>query len=104
MVDIDPEDDAQLRAYFHSETAQIPWSELQRYFAQGIVLQVDPELDLVEVAFQLARDNRDCFEAWIAEQKIAHVQDTQAQVWVESEATVWAVVAAPWVLVQNRNG
>ncbi len=86
------------------ETSQIPWHELQRFFASGQAIAVDSSLDLVDVAYQFSRDNKTQFEQWITEKKVAPVSDPQALQWFEENTSVWAVVIKPWVLVQDKNG
>ncbi len=93
-------DEEQLRAEFHQQTAQISWHELQTHFAHGAVVIVNSELNLVEVALQLQRDNKAQFEQWIADGDISAVSDEQAQQLFDDNPRVWTVVAAPWVLVQ----
>lgn len=44
------------RAKINQEMARLPWREPQRFFAQGWVITVAPELDLVELALCCARD------------------------------------------------
>ena len=94
---------AVLRREFLSQTARIPWQELQPHFAHGSVVRVSSALDLVEVAVQLGMDNTAQFQAWIDAGEIAPVSDTEAGRWIEQNATLWAVVAAPWILVQDRD-
>lgn len=89
------------RAKVNLETSRIAWKELQRFFASGAALSVSPELDLVEVAFQISEDNRDAVAGWINAGRIGPVSDAQALAWVESDAEVWAVVVSPYVLVQG---
>lgn len=84
------------------ETAQIPWHELQRFFASGLAIAVSPEIDLVEAAYQFSMDNKTEVEQWIKDQKVAPVSDQQALQWFEQESSVWAVVVKPWVLVQEN--
>ncbi len=98
----DEERAALLRREFLSQTARIPWQELQSHFAHGNVVRVAPALDLVDVAVQLGLDNAAQFQAWIDNNDIAPVSDAEACRWLELEATLWAVVAAPWILVQDR--
>jgi len=93
--------EALLREEFHQQTARIPWHELQRYYAAGSVIHVGSDLNLVEVAVQLGMDNTEQFQAWIAAGDIAPVQELEAQAWFDENSTLWAVVAAPWVLVQD---
>ena len=40
----------------HSETALIPWKDLQRFYAQGNVLCISESLDLVQIAVWFAED------------------------------------------------
>ena len=84
-----------------SETAKIPWQELQRYFAAGKVMLVAGGLDLVEVACALEADDAERVKAWIESAQLAPVSDEQAKDWVAADATLWAVVINPWVLVQT---
>lgn len=90
------------RNKLNRETAQIEWSALQRYFAGGHVIHVADGMDLVEVAYQFAKDNKELVQQWLIEQKVMTVSDAQATTWVEQNATLWAVVVAPWVLVQSQ--
>jgi hypothetical protein len=47
------------------ETSQIPWKELQRFFASGAAVFVAPDLDLVDVAYQFSIDNKDQVAIWM---------------------------------------
>ncbi len=87
-------------AKLNTETARIPWRDLQRYFAAGHVVAVDPGLDLLEVGSALIADDKPAFEAWLDEGTVAPVSDGQAAAWYEADALMWAVVVNPWVLVQ----
>ena len=89
------------RAKINSETAKIPWLELQRFFAAGKVMLVAPELDLVDVAYALQRDEVEQVRTWSENKQIAPVSDDQAKDWIASEELLWAVVVKPWVLVQT---
>ena len=92
---------ALLRDDIHSETSKIAWSELQRFFAAGKAIHIAADLDLVEVALQFANDNSTLVAEWMANGKISAVSDEQARHWYDSDASVWAVVVKPWVLVQD---
>jgi hypothetical protein len=95
------DDSVQLaRAGLNQETAKIPWSELQRFFAGGVAIGVAPELDLLEVAYQMSRDNTPCINLWMADGQLAAVSDEQALQWLQADTVVWSVVVRPWVLVQ----
>lgn len=88
------------RAKVNLETSRIPWKELLRFFAGGTVIAVDASLDLVEVALQISQDNKAQVEAWMADGKVGRVSDEQAREWLEADASMWATVVKPWILVQ----
>ncbi len=89
------------RAKIISETAKVPWQELQRFFAAGKVMLIAPGLDLVDVAYALQEDDVDQVKAWTESQQVIPVPDDQAKEWITSDALLWAVVVKPWVLVQT---
>ncbi len=95
-----PELEEVTRAKMNLETARIAWRELQRFFASGAAIYVSPELDLVEVAFQLSEDNKAQVLAWMEAKQLAPVSDDQALEWYDANADMWAVVVSPYVLVQ----
>lgn len=102
MADTDAEKlQTLLREEIHAETSKIAWSELQRFFAAGKAVYVSVDLDLIEVAIQICNDNSDQVRQWMETGKIAPVLDDQAKCWIDADATVWAVVVKPWVLVQD---
>jgi hypothetical protein len=88
------------RAKMNLETARIAWHELQRFFASGSAIYVDPALDLVEVAYQISEDNKEQVLKWMETRRLAPVSDEQARAWHEADADMWAVVVSPYVLVQ----
>ena len=88
------------KAELNQETSLIAWHELQRFFATGQAIYVAPELGLIDVALQVSENNSSQIQDWTQALKIAKVNDDQARQWYESDASVWAVVVKPWVLVQ----
>jgi hypothetical protein len=91
-----------LRAKINGETSRMAWSELQRFFAAGTVIAVDPALDLVDVAMRIANDDKQAVAAWMDAKKVGRVNDAQAAAWVETNTELWAVVVKPWILVQDK--
>lgn len=91
-----------LYAKLLGETASISWQELQPFFARGALLRVASDFDLIEAAQAVAQDDREKVAAWLASGHIAKLEAEQAQDWHERDPALWAVVVAPWVLVQER--
>jgi hypothetical protein len=93
--------ESELKARLNAETARIGWCELQRHFARGVLVRVSPDLDLVEVACAVVRDDNASMGSWAAEGRVGRAQDAEARRWQQRDALLWAVVVAPWVLVQE---
>ncbi len=91
-----------LHAKLNTETSQIAWSELLRYFAGGLVIVVSNDLDLVDVAARFSIDDKATVEQWLNQGKLAKATDEQATTWLGADTLLWAVVARPWVLVQEN--
>lgn len=95
-----PENDTELRTKINMETARLPWAELERHFAQGTVVFVSEQLDLIDVAVRISHDDKDSIARWMGEGKIAKVSDAQAQAWTAAGASLWTSVVHPFILVQ----
>ena len=90
-----------LFAKLNLDTAIIRWHELQRFFAQGKVLIVNSDQDLVTVAKHLAADSTKEINHLIKASMLSLVTDDEAREMIENDSQVWAVVVAPWVLIQK---
>lgn len=95
-----PEKDTELHDKINRETARIAWSELERHFAQGNVIFVSTELDLIDVAVRISHDDKASIASWMAAGLVAKVSDVQAQTWTASDASLWSAVVHPFILVQ----
>ncbi len=96
------EDSSTLYAKLLGETASITWQELQPFFARGALLRVASEADLIEAALAVTQDDRDTVAKWLANGQLAKLDESQARDWLARDPQLWAVVVAPWVLVQER--
>lgn len=94
-------DDQELKTKLNKEAAKIGWQELERFYASGAMVAVGSGMDLIEVACQFSQDNSAVVQAWLAEGQVYKVDDKQAISWQQQQAVLWAVVVAPWVLVQE---
>jgi len=85
------------------ETGVLNWSELARFFARGVVIHVAADLDLVEVADCMARDDTEQLQTWLESKSVSRASDDDARDWSAREPDFWCVVTAPWVLVQEHS-
>ena len=90
-----------LRAKLNLETAQLGWAELERHFARGDVVKVAAGVDLIDAALLLAENNAAEAQAWLADGRIVRAEMRDAEDWYARQPQFWAVVVAPWVLVQE---
>ena len=89
------------KEHFEKEVAEISFQELQKFFAKGMLIKVDSQLDLVEVALQIHADNTAQVRQWMDNKGIERAHDNHAQTWIENRSMLMAVTVAPWILVQD---
>ncbi len=92
---------ASLRQEINEQTAQMHWSELERFFASGNVISIAPELDLIDVGARIAADDKTSVQDWMSAGLLYRVTDVQANAWVKSNTLQWTVVVKPWMLEQH---
>ncbi|VVE02667.1 hypothetical protein PPN31114_02204 [Pandoraea pneumonica] len=85
------------------ETAKIDWKDLESFFARGVLLYVAPGVDLVSVAEAVANDDTPVVTQWLSSGMVERMQAEQASDFAARTPELWAVVVAPWVLVQERS-
>jgi hypothetical protein len=66
-----------------------------------VVLVADQGLDLIDVAARLVGDNREVVLDWMETGALVRADLDRARGWERRRPALWAVVVAPWVLVQE---
>lgn len=102
MSDASENDPAVIRQKLNHDTAKIKWGALHEHQQIECVIAVSTDLDLIDVACEFTLDNHDLVKVWLERAQITKVSDEQAQQWKIEERELWAVVVAPWVLVQEQ--
>lgn len=82
------------------ETASIEWKDLQLFFAQGKLLVVKPNSDLVNVASLIADNELKALEDLIKQQQIEFATPKWVKENCQQTTLVWAVVVSPYVICQ----
>lgn len=103
MTELDENSEEFMRETLNGQTAKASWTELERHFARGVMISVDGKLDLVETALQFARDNVEEIKKLTDSNLIIRTTSVEAKDWLNRDPDLWVVVAAPWVLVQERD-
>jgi len=92
----------ELCAILNEQTGQLSWSELEKHFARGVVIKVAAKLDLIEVAAAVVRDDKEAMTQWTKSLLVDHANEQDAKDWYQRQPAFWAVVVAPWVLIQEK--
>jgi len=67
----------------NEQTGVIDWTELVRHFARGVVVNVAADLDLIDVAMCMARDDKPKLEQWLEEGRVNRASDDNARDWTQ---------------------
>jgi hypothetical protein len=91
----------ELVSRLNQETGKLGWVDIERHFSRGVVVKVEAGLDLIEVAAVMVEDNKTTFVRWMEAGQVARATQDDALRWQSVEAQFWAIVIAPWLLVQE---
>jgi hypothetical protein len=84
------------------ETAVVAWKEIERFFARGNLLQVEPGCDLINVAQAIAENDATKIESLIGQNKIAFATIEWVKAHCQAETQLWTLVVAPYVICQLK--
>lgn len=98
------ENEVHTRDLLNAQTGRISWPELARYFARGLVVCVASGEDLLAVAECMIDDDAVRIGGLYESGTLHRATDEDAVRWQEEATGFWAVVVAPWVLVQEDTG
>jgi hypothetical protein len=85
------------------ETGRISWTEIQPHFARGAMILIDSDLDLVKIASAFIRDDREWIATLLGGNRVRKPNMLDAERWFTVDMEFWAVVVAPWILVQETS-
>ena len=96
------EEPSTLYAKLLGETAVIEWKALERFWAKGDLIWVDPSLDLIDVAQAMAENRSETFASWRNAGTVGPVTAEQALDLQSRNPEIWAVVVQPFIVIQVR--
>jgi hypothetical protein len=91
-----------LYAKLLGETAIIEWKALERFWAKGDLIWVDPSLDLITVAEAMAENRSEIFAKWRSDGTVGPVSAEQAMDLQSRDPAIWAVVVSPFIVIQAK--
>ena len=81
-------------------TGDVDWSYLKPHFEAGVLLYVDPTLELAKVGEAFTSDESGKVQAWLKTGDLVKPSEPHAAYWEESNAHFTALVVSPFVLIQ----
>lgn len=90
-----------VREKLKSEIMATDFAALAPHFARGALVLAAPELDILDAAEAIARDDRAQVEAWLTSGALRRASDNDARAYMEDrELRFQFVIVQPWVLAQ----
>lgn len=97
------EDASSTREKLAKYTGDVDWAYLKPHFAAGVLLYVDPALELATVGTAFAEDAAGKVRDWLQAGDLLRPSQPHADHWEASGARFTALVVSPFVLIQPRD-
>jgi hypothetical protein len=94
------EDTSTTREKLEKFTGVVDWTYIKPHFESGVLLYVDPALDLTVAGEAFAMDQREVVEGWMKSGDLVKPSGPHAVYWEDSKALFTALVVSPFVLIQ----
>lgn len=79
-----------------------PWDLLRAHLERGGIIVVSSDLNLAEVAFEIAGDNKELVERWLANSLLSKPDIEQITKWDNNKQKLFSIlVISPFVLAQE---
>ena len=83
-----------------NEIGTADWPLLKPHTERGVLLTINPQLDLLEVAVQVAEDRTEQIRLWLDDGKITRPTSAQLKEWEMGETIFTCIIVHPFVLIQ----
>lgn len=94
-------DNPVLREKLRLESGVAEWALLREHIERDAAIIVTTDLDMIEAAYQIARDNTAQVRQWLNDGQLIKPAPEQIIAWQSSEPSFSSVVVAPFVLIQE---
>lgn len=92
----------ELRTQLAEQIHRVDWKPLAPHAKRGGLVMVDPQLELLEVAVAIARDDGAQVQQWMAAQQLRRPTPSEAEGWsAETGEGFTVVIVQPYVLAQR---
>lgn len=92
----------QIRESLTRDLATVAWRDLRVHLQRDAVILVDRDIDIIDAAVAVARDDETAVEQWIAAGKIGKPDQDQLDVWESDlEHPLHMLIVQPFILTQE---
>ena len=83
-----------------NEIGTANWPLLKPHAEREVLLIINPQLDLLDVAVQVAEDRTEQIRIWLDDGKITRPTSAQMKEWEMGETIFTCIIVHPFVLIQ----
>jgi len=83
-----------------NEIGSADWPLLKPHAERGVLLIIHPQLDMLDVAVQVAEDRTEQIRLWLDDGKITRPTSAQLKEWEMGETIFTCIIVHPFVLIQ----
>jgi hypothetical protein len=93
---------AKIEECFKEYLAEVSWRDLRPHVQRDTLITLGPEIDIVEAASAVARDDSAQIEAWIAEGKLGKPTLDEVAAWEKQMGKPFRMlIVQPFILIQS---
>jgi hypothetical protein len=93
-----------LRTTLTASLDEATWEWLIPHYDRGVIITVDPSLNLVDVGMAIAQDQTQPVQHWLAEQLLNKPSPAQCETWAAQVGLQFvALIVQPYVLIQEKS-
>ncbi|MDT8418908.1 MAG: DUF2288 domain-containing protein [Desulfuromonadales bacterium] len=90
-----------IRERFKTDLAEVNWRDMRIHLQRDVIILVADDLDLVDVAVDIAEDKTDQVSLWIAAGKLLKPTREQVEHWeAQLDKPFRMLIAQPYILAQ----
>lgn len=94
-------DSVDVRGNFEKDLAEVTWRDLRFHLQKDAIILVADSLDLVDVAVDVANDNKDQVSLWISAGKLTKPSQELIDQWeAQQDSPFRMLIAQPYILAQ----
>jgi len=83
-----------------NEIGTANWPLLKPHAERGVLLIIHPQLDLLEVAAQMAEDRTEMIRMWLDGGQIVRPTSEQMEIWETGDSIFTCIIVQPFILIQ----